>query len=220
MPGRIVFASEGPRTFVGINTESAQYPGERFIFDGKSASVALSSLNKRSFLGNFVQDNAVMQKSGLIGGELSTGWLMANYSPDKGKLSYEGNGKVNGKSSHVLQFTPKGGSDISIKLFFDAETYRHLRTEYRRMVSAPQGVMQQNGIGRSDINSGRQSETRIDLTEEFADFKTENGLTLPRGYKLIYSYSGNQGTVSAEWNFVLTEFVTNQKIRTRNIRPG
>ena len=29
---------------------------------------------------------------------------------------------------HVLRFTPEGGSDMDITLFFDLETFQHVRT--------------------------------------------------------------------------------------------
>lgn len=62
--------------------------------------------------------------------------------------------------------------------------------------------------------------TRYGLTEEFSDFKTENGLTLPRKYRLFYSATGQQGTTEIEWMFVLNEFAYNQKLDPKTFEPS
>ena len=209
--GRIVIASEATKLFMGMNMASPQYPGQKFVFDGKSANVGITSVGGRDFLGNFVKDNAPLLKSGLLGGTLSTGWLLSNVSSMKGKLTFEDTKRIDGRDNYVLQFAPKGGSDLNIYLYFDVETFRHVRTEYKRMTSAPQGIMVRPTVGASGDNSGKQSETRISLTEQFSDFRPEKGVTLPHLYKIQYSYSGNQGTVQCEWTFTLTEFGVNQK---------
>jgi len=210
--GRIVIASEATKIFMGMNMASPQYPGQRFVFDGKDSDIALTKQGGRDFLGNFVKDNGSLLKSGIFGGTLSTGWLLSNTPSLKGKLTYEDTKKIDGRDTYVLQFSPKGGSDIDIHLYFDAETFRHVRTEYKRMTSAPQGVMGKDiSNTKSADNSARQSETRIGLTEDFSDFRAERGVTLPHSYKISYSYWGNQGSVQCEWTSTLTEFGLNQK---------
>jgi hypothetical protein len=209
--GRIVIASEAAKVFIGMNMASIQYPGQRFVFDGKNADVAMTSQTGRDFLGNFVKDNGPLLKSGILGGTLSTGWLLANDPSTKGKLTFEGIKKIEGRDAYVLQFSPKGGSDINILLYFDAESFRHIRSEYGRITSAPQGVMGKDLAGKAADNSGRQSETRIKVIEDFSDFRAEKSIMLPHAYKISYSYSGNQGTVQCEWMSTLTEFGVNQK---------
>lgn len=208
--GRIVIASEATKVFIGMNMASPQYPGQKFVFDGKDINIGITSVGGRDFLGNFVKDNGPLLRSGLLGGTLSTGWLLSHTATMKGKLTFEDTKKIDGRDSYVLQFVPKGGSDLNIYLYFDAETFRHVRTEYRRITSAPQGVMVKSAVGASGDNSGKQTETRIGLTEEFSDFRPEKGVTLPHMYKIEYSYQGNQGTVQCEWIFNLTEFGVNQ----------
>ena len=209
--GRLVIASEATKMFVGMNMNSPQYPGQKFIFDGKKYDVAITTTGGRDFLGNFVQDNGSLLKAGLFGGTLSTNWLLANTAAEKGKLTTEGKKKIDDRETYVLQYATKGGSDVNIFLYFDAVTFQHIRTEYKRMTSAPQGVMVKAAVGASGDNSGRQTETRISLTEHYTDYRAERGLMLPHGYKIVYSYSGNKGTVECEWTFALTEFGVNQK---------
>jgi hypothetical protein len=43
------------------------------------------------------------------------------------------------------------------------------------------------------------------LTEEFADFAVDNGLTLPRTYKLRYSSESNRHITTTEWNVAFEE---------------
>jgi hypothetical protein len=159
----------------------------------------------RSILGGFVLSNNSLIEEGLLGGTLSHSWAMLNMANKKAKLSYDGTKKVNGKEAYVLSYSPKGGSDVNINLYFDKETFRHIRTEYKRVSSA--------GIGSSPEASSRYSENRITFTEDFSDFKTEGKLTLPHGYRIVYSTTGtSNGSTEIEYTFNLTEFAFNQNL--------
>ena len=96
---------------------------------------------------------------------------------------------------------------MDIKLYFDKDTFQHIRTEYKRISSA--------GIGTTPGQSSQINETRVSLTESFSNFKAENGLTLPHEYRLFYSSLGQNGTNEIEWISNLTEFAFNQ-----NLSPG
>lgn len=200
--GRIVLASEGPKNFIGMNMNSTLYPGERFTFDGKKANVAIVHVNTRSILGNFVQSNDMILEEGILGGALSSSWVLQNMATNKGKLSSAGIKKIDGKEYYALGYTRKGGGDLDITFFFEKDTFRHTRTEYKRSSSA--------GIGLRPEDSTRFSETRLKVTEDFSDFKTENGLNLPRKYRLFYSITGQAGTTEVEWSFVINEIAFNQ----------
>src|SRR4029078_7883379 len=104
---------------------------------------------------------------------------------------------------YALGYSPKGGGDITVTMYFDKDTFRHVRTEYKRTSSAAIGL-------RPEQSSGF-SESRLKVTEDFTDFKAEKGLMLPHTYKLVYSISGQNGTTEIEWNFKLNEFAFNQK---------
>lgn len=210
--GRIVIASEAVKLYMGMNMNSPQYPGQQFKFDGKKFDVAITTTAGRDFFGNFIQDNAPLLKSGIFGGALSTGWLMANLDSEKGKISISDNTKINGRETIEVDFSPKGGSDLAIKLFFDAETFQHVRSEYRRITSAPQGVMSRGMNNRTADNSGRQNETRLTVTEEFSDFRSKVGLMLPHTYKLTYSKFGSQGNFESLWTFTISDVIVNPKL--------
>ncbi len=202
--GRIVMVSEGTKNFLGMNLNAADYPLEKFSYDGKNAKVAYVRTNIRSVLGNFVKSNDLLLEESLLGGTLSTSWALANTVGGKAKISFDGLKKIDGKEAYMLTYSPKGGGDVDIKLYFDKENFRHIRSEYKRTSSA--------AIGRTIDESARQSETRLKVTETFGDFKTETGLTLPHSYSLNYSTTGQNGTTEIEWKFALTQFMFNQSL--------
>ena len=203
--GRVVLASEGMKNFLGMNMNSSAYPGERFSFDGKVTHVAIAQRGQRSVLGNFVESNKKILQESVFGGALSSSWSMLNMDTKKAKLSFEGTKKIEGKEAYVLGYSMKGG-DLDITMYFDKDTFRHVRTEYKRTSSA--------GIGARPEDSTRFSASVLKVTEDFTDFKAENGLTLPRGYRLFYSVTGQNGTTEIEWVFKLTEFALNQKLES------
>lgn len=203
--GRIVIASAGMKNFWGMNLNSTDYPSEKFSYDGKNVKVGLIRLGNRSTLGNFVQSNNLMLEQGLFGGTLSNSWAMLDAANRKAKLSFDGTKKINGKEAYILGYSPKGGGDVSINLYFDKETFRHVRTEYKRISSA--------GIGARPEDSTKYSENRITLTEDFADFKSEGKLVMPHSYRISYTTTGtSSGSTGIEWTFNLTEFAVNQNL--------
>jgi hypothetical protein len=206
LQGRIVLASAGIKSFFGVSFNSNTYPGEQFISDGKKTKVAFTYNNQRSNLGNFVQENNLIIGDGLFGGVLSTAWMPANLAAIKGKISFDGIKKIDGKEAYALGYSRKGSGDLTITLFFDKETFRHIRTEYKRITSA--------GIGKTPGESSGLSEIRYRLVEDFSNFKTENGVTLPHNYSVLYTETGGQttGTIEIQWNFNLLEFALNQKL--------
>ena len=203
--GRIVIAAAGEKNFWGMNLNSTDYPMEKFSFDGNKAKVGFTRTGGRSVLGGFVFSNNSLLEEGLLGGTLSHSWAMLSMADRKAKISYDGTKKIDGKEAYVLGYSPKGGTDVDIKLYFDKETFRHIRTEYKRVSSA--------GIGSTPEASSRYSENRITLTEDFSDFKTEGKLTLPHGYRILYLTTGtSNGSTEIEWTFNLTEFAFNQNL--------
>lgn len=202
--GRIVLASAGDKFFWGLNLNAADYPGEKLSFDGRKVKVNLVRAGQRSILGNFISSNDEIMEEGLLGGTLSTSWALMNMQNRKAKLSYSGTKKIDGKEVHVIRYSPKKSSLEDIQMFFDKETFRHVRTEYKSTFSA--------AMGRTIDESARQSESRLKVVENFSDFKEEKGLTLPHTYNLFYSITGQRGTTEIEWSFNLNEFAFNQNL--------
>lgn len=208
--GRIVMASSDTKNFFGMMLNASDYAGEKFVFDGKKSAVGFASNGNRSVLGNFVQSNSWIVEESLLGGSLASTWALL--ATGKGKLSGGGLKKIDGKEVYAVGYSKKGGGDIEVKLYFDKETFRHVRTEYTRVSSA--------GIGTSPNQSSGFIETRHKVVEDFSNFKDEKGLMLPHTYKLLYSVSGQSGTTEIEWNFELNEFAFNQNLDEATFAVG
>lgn len=205
--GRIVIASSLEKLFMGMNFNAVDYPVEKFSFDGNKSNVSFTQNGARSILGNFLQSNKAIIENGLLGGSLSTSWALSNLENKKAKLSFDGTKKIGGKEVYAIGYTPKGGGDIDITLYFDKDTFRHVRSEYKRIASA--------SAGRTPDTSARQSETRFKISEDFSEFKDEKGLMMPHKYRLLYSVSGQNGTTEIEWLFDINEFAFNSNIDSK-----
>jgi hypothetical protein len=202
--GQGLIASAGDKVLLSATFNSPDYPFERIGFDGERVSARPIRPNVRSPLSNFFLSHETVFKEGLIGGVLSTAWPLLHLDERKPKLSYAGAGEVAGRPAHKLRYAPRKGSDLKITLFFDAETFRHLRTEYERTVPAP--------IGATPDQSVSQRETRYRLVEEFSDFKTEGGLTLPRTYSIGYTVFSTGTPIEVTWKFNLSRLSLDQQI--------
>jgi len=159
---------------------------------------------------------------------LSTSWPLLDLANRKAKLEVAGTKKSGGRELIEVRYRPAGGSDLRISLFFDAETFQHVRTTYKKEIAAqmgrggstsrgPGGVSAapsaSTGSGRESVgeNSARQSNTIYELTEEFSDFKAEEGVTLPHSYKIRLEQIGASTQIS-EWTLTLAKFIFNQHL--------
>jgi hypothetical protein len=201
--GEFAFASEGSKRLFGMAFNVEIYPFEKISYDEKKVKVAFGRPGIRSALGEYLSRYPEIIKEGLLSGVLSNNWALAVLTTNKGKIEFKDGKKVNGKEAYMLDYSPKKGSGVAIKLYFDATTFQHLRTEYQSTLSAQ--------MGSNPNLSASQIETREVLTEDFADFKNENGLMLPHSYKISLAISGK---TSREYNYdlKLTDFYINQQL--------
>lgn len=212
--GKAVTASAGEKSVWGMNLNSADYPHDRFGFNGKDTQVGYTRPGVRSTLGGFVYTHKEVLKEGLLGGALLSSWTLLTTDKHGAKLSLNGTKKVDGKDAYVVEYSAKGGSDLTIKFYFDSKNFRHIRTEYSGFVPAKQGPS-------IDVSAG-QTPDRYQLTEDFSDFQTLNGMTIPQKYKITYQYSGNSpsdglqlkqnAAREIEWSFTVTNFTKNQEL--------
>lgn len=204
LEGRAVFASETDKMLFGLALNSASYKQEQIIYDGKKPKIGFISPGRRSPLGGFLAGEDDIVANGLLGGVLFRSWSFLNAPETKAKLSLDGTKKIKGVECYVVDYNPRKGTDYAIKLYFDAQTFRHLRTEYKRTISAK--------IGLRPEDSSRQQETRHTLIEDFSNFKTFNNLTLPQNYTLLLTITGQSGTVEYQWDINILQFLFNQKL--------
>ncbi|HKS29239.1 MAG TPA: hypothetical protein VJS44_15530 [Pyrinomonadaceae bacterium] len=202
--GRTVMASEGQKNMLAMVFDSTNYPKDNIAFDGSKVTVSFLKAGQRSFLGNFMLGHEVIVKQGLVGGVLTSGWPLLHGDLRGSKLQYIGTKKLDGRDVHQLSYLPRGGSDLEISIYFDAESFRHVRTEYERVASAQMG-------SRPEL-SAQQKESRYKMVEEFSDFKKEGGLTLPHAYTIKIIVTNPNGNLENEWAFTFNNFMFNQRL--------
>lgn len=217
--GRAIMASAGSKNTIGMGFESAGKYEERFAFDGSTVTVGFVRPGNRGYWGDFLLTHENIIKLGLVGGVLSDSWPLRNVNEQKIKLEYDGIKKIDNQSLHEIKYVPKNGSDLEIKLFFDTQTYQHMRTEYVRVISAglgsgqiPSGRASSAATSGAIDQSGQQRPTRYKMTEQFSDFRKEAGLMLPHNYKITLELDTRGGTVIYNWDLNLDQFAFNQEI--------
>ena len=178
--GAFDLVSTGHKLNIVMQFGAGNWRGEQFIFDGSRTSVAkATSDHQYSEFGEFVASQDFMLREGLLGGEFSTGWALQNLQSNGARLENLGRKKYRGKERIALQYFSKHSTDMQVKLYFDPETNHHVATVYS-MQRAPQAT--------GDIRtSPSQREVRYTVEEQFSDFQTADGVTLPRHYDLQWT---------------------------------
>lgn len=202
--GGAVMASQGPMSLIGIIFGPQDISNEKAAYDGKR--LTLGELpGTRTNLGAFFMSHDIVFKEGLIGGTLSSAWPLLNLGGERDpKLKYDGTKKIDGRACHVIEYQPRRGGNLDIFLFFDAETFQHLRTEYKRDIVAP--------TVSTPEKAARQKETHVRFTEDFSDFRTEGGLTLPHRYKIQLSFDREASPMLQDWVLTLSQFLFNKEL--------
>jgi hypothetical protein len=186
------------------------YRGEQFVFDGNKTYIAAETASHiRSRFGDFVHSQDYIIREGLLGGAFSTGWALVSLDQNHPKLTYAGEKKLDGRPVYDLEYHSKHSSDMQIHLFFDTETYRHVKTLYSMAFSPNMG-----GTITSSVN---QQEIRYTIEERFADFKTANGLTLPSTYSIEYTEERQSGrTMVDRWEMTVDQTSDNIGLDPKN----
>ncbi|MGQ0760662.1 MAG: hypothetical protein ACT4OT_01395 [Acidobacteriota bacterium] len=212
--GDCILASEGNKNMIAM-AFGGNAVQEKFAFDGSKLTAGSPRPGSRGFWGDFLLTHDNIVKHGLVGGVLSDSWPLFNLSDKKQSLEYRGTKKIDGKTSHEVAYIPRGSSDLKIVLFFDSETFQHVRSEYTRTISAGLGSATTLGSGvraGAQDASGQQRPTRYKMVEEFGDFKKEGGLSLPHNYKVTLEFDTRGGTQVVNWVFTLNGFAFNQPL--------
>lgn len=181
---------------------SPNYPGEQWAFDGNNVMVAQTSPGSRSKIGNFLYTYKEIMREGLLGGSMCVSWPLNDLPGRQAKLKYDGIKKIDGHGLHQLTYEPrKGGSGLEIRLYFEPETFHHVKTIYLMNIG--------EGVG-ADV--GRHGdEVREVLEETFGEFQTVDGLTLPTTWSLRYERQPIQGSV-VQWNLKMEHIQNNVQL--------
>jgi hypothetical protein len=213
LTGKSNITSEDRSTYFMMSFASPIYTYEKFAFDGKivshlnlflkEASVRRENTGQQSIapLTIFYSRYPELFEYGLVGGTLTSAWFLQTLENNpKAKCGLGSAKKIDGKEIFVIDVRISGNSFEKIKIFIDKSNYRHIRTEFK---------------------SGASSEK---VTEDFSDFKNENGLTLPHKLKSYGKLASVErfdriSTLPArrseyEWETTFTDFLFDQKFDT------
>jgi hypothetical protein len=206
LSGQGQFVSEGRKIGIVFRFNGQDYLGEHFAYDGRNATVGRFLPGRMSPLADFVNRFNGIMKEGLLGGVLSVGWPLRNLQETQPRLKCK-KSRLEGQPIYELEYRPKKGlKDCKIVLFFESETYRHIRTEYRLHVRAAMGEGAATSIGVE------RPDSYYVLSEEFADFKEIEGMTLPQRYTIGFSCEGQMPTFLAYWTLAAEQWGQNGQI--------
>jgi hypothetical protein len=205
--GQAILASQGDMNLIKIIVGTEENP-TWFEFDGTKTSVSQFRPGRRTRLEYFFSAYDVIVKEGLVGGTLSEAWPLLNIQSKNPKLESAGIKEVGGRKLLALKYTPHKGSDLKITLFFDPETFLHVRTEYTQTIYAndQQRIPNLGGSLPSVNSQQRASNATINAFEEFSDFKNEQGLSLPHSYKFELSIQSEVRPTLIDWTMDLSDF--------------
>lgn len=171
--GRMAIMSESP------NRLSAYYEFRdftfRMVYDGKGAFIRPALPRQASYLTDKYQE---MMASGLMYNGISLYNLLA--ASELGALKFEAKGtkKVGGRPAYVVQAKPSKGS--ALRLYFDAETYMWVRTDYGKASGS-----KEMGTFTNDVVNQGGAELSVDFYVETSDFREVDGLKLPFKFEQV-----------------------------------
>ncbi len=205
--GQFLFVCDGFRVGMILRYADIEYPGEYFAFDGEEVSVGHMKPGQRSPLADFIYRYNSLMKEGLLGGILSSAWPLLSIAERNPKLKCSQR-KIDGCRLHELQYQPeKGMGDLRIKLYFDVDTFRHVRTEYKVRISDDMSVQPKD----FDIFKSIPDSIYL-LVEKFDDFRDAGGLMLPHSYSIDYSIEGQGSSFLGHWTIAISQHIYNGTI--------
>ena len=207
LSGPAQVASDGDKFLLAMVFQSNNYPYEKASYDGENLVIGVLTQGGRTPLGTFLGSQPSLLKHGLIGGVLSSAWPLFNLDRRDAKISYAGMDKINGKPVHKLKYVPRNSGELNITLYFDANTFQHVRSQYEYVVSARQGAVAESSIGEHN--------NRYKLVEDFSDFQPTGKLMLPHTYTIDLTIDLASRTQTLEWNINLQQFSFNETIDPR-----
>jgi hypothetical protein len=208
--GKTGLVSEGHKLRFMMKFTGVDYLGENLVFDGNGIGVSFANTNQsRSPFASFVSTQDVILRDGLLGGVLTTGWALLDVADRKPKLTLEGLKKIDGQQVYQVRYLAHKRSDVQIFLYFDQETFRHVKTVYSTSLA--------NNVGATITESSKLLPERTTLEERFSDFKTVDGLTLPSHWNIQFTRElPNGSTTISEWDLKEDQITNNMGLDPRN----
>jgi len=203
--GKFSFLSEARNIRLGMRFPNADYSGEQLAYDGSNATTGFIRPRVRSTLSDLCYQYDYLLREGLLLGSASSAWPLLDLQQRGAALEYNGLEGVEGRDLHEVRYRARrGDQDFSVLLYFDPDSYRHVRSKYRLRM----GYV----IGPDPISSSRLQPTYVDILEEFDQFRSVDGLTLPHAYKLSLSVDEKERSIMMEWTVSIDRILHNQKL--------
>lgn len=228
--GQFICVSEGRNIGMTMKFSDVNYPGEYFAYNGQEATVGHIKPGQKSPIAEFIFRHSGIMKEGLFGGVISVAWPFLKYQEGQYDLSYAQE-NVNGRPYHVLNcVSRKNLGDVKVKLYFDMDSYRHVRTDYRVSHSEDLTAMKGDIVpGSSSVEQGTPTKGPLDLKpkatiqtsqpksiyllrETFDGFAEVGGLVLPQIYNIEYSVEGSGQSFIANWVLRTEHWMNNGKV--------
>jgi hypothetical protein len=198
--GPFAMVSTGHKILMQAKFDQPTYPGESYAFDGDKKSIGFIVPGQRSQLEDFINHNGEVVQEGLLGGTLSTAWPLYDWQSRNAKLDVDGLKKVDGKELFRVSYHPRHGTgDLKIYLFFEPETFRHVKTIYTQESQAQMGSSSDRG-SMGGLGGGA---TNLTMEEDFGGFTKVNKLMLPTQWTIKYNQEGvgsGSSMVEFDWN--------------------
>jgi hypothetical protein len=197
MSGKAQWVSEKGKMGIVLQYGGTEYPGEHFAYDGKDVMVNYIKPGQRSPLGDFLYSYNGIIKNELLGGVFNLDWPLLNVKESGVKLKAKKK-TVDGRELYEVECIPKKSMEnVKVKLYFDPTTFRHVMTEYRLRQLL------------------RDSMTNYLVTEQFDDFRSTDGITLPYKYSLNFLYEGGSASLQALYTIDIEKIGHNGNIDPR-----
>ena len=209
--GPFAMVSMGHKVLMEAKFNTTNYPGESYAFDGEKRTIGFITPGQRSQLEDFLNNNGEVLADGLIGGTLSTAWPLYDWQARNARIDVDGLKKVDGKELFRVNYHPRHGSgDLKIYLFFDPETFRHVKTIYTQQSQAQMGTSADRGtLGGASGASGAS----LMLEEDFGGFAPVNKVMLPTQWTMKYNQEGlGSGSSLVEFDMNISRIQANPNL--------
>ncbi len=146
----------------------------RLIYD-KGRNVFRPSLTREYTV---VEDKyKEMMASGLMFNGMALYNALTTEASADAKMEAKGTKKLNGRQAYIIEYKRDKKSGL-VRLYFDAETFMWVRTEFGRVT-----IPKQIGSFTNDVESKADDQPTADFYVETSDFKEVDGIKLP--FKLV-----------------------------------
>jgi hypothetical protein len=184
LEGRVAMISDALKSRFSLDLGHLLYSGEQFISDGNRVEIQYvrNETQTRSDLGMFFFRYPQLIKNGVWGGSLTRTWALLNHNAKELRLHYEGLTEKDGKQLHEATIDCKGCGEVTIHLFFEADSFRHVQTIYSLVTpSAPT----ENRSLKTPMKD--PPFVRYTMEEHFSNFHTQAGITQPTQWLVRYT---------------------------------